>query len=205
MNITLFIIIITSLISITAFGNNELFNKLKFNAYAIHNHKQWFRFITYGLVHAGWAHLVINMLVLYSFGDLVEQYFSYYFAAKGMLFYLLLYIGGIILSTVYAYEKHKGDAYYNAVGASGAVSAVLFASIILHPTGKIMMLFFPVPIPAPIFGILYLVFSAYMARRGDDNIGHDAHFFGAIFGILFLAVLKPELFIIFMQQVKNIF
>lgn len=205
MNLTIIIIIITAFVSITAFSNQQLFNNLKFNAYAIKKNKQWYRFISYGLIHADWGHLIINMLVLWSFGDLVEQYFNVYFGLKGKLLFLILYILGIVLSTIYSYEKHKDDAYYNAVGASGAVSAVLFASIILHPTGKIMLLFFPVPIPAPIFGILYLVYSAYMARRGKDNIGHDAHFFGAIFGVLFLAVIKPALFIHFINQLQTIF
>lgn len=205
MNLTLIIIIITAFISITAFNNQELFNKLKFNAYAINKSKQWYRFLSYGVVHADWGHLIINMLVLWSFGDLVELYFNAYFGIKGKLFFLLLYILGIALSTTYSYEKHKKNAYYNAVGASGAVSAVLFASIILHPTGSIMLLFFPVPIPAPVFGLLYLIYSAYMARRGNDNIGHDAHFFGAIFGVLFILVLKPALFIHFFYQLQTIF
>lgn len=207
MGITLFIIIGTALVSIGAFNNQEMFNNFKFNAYAINKNKQWHRFISYGLIHADWVHLIINMFVLWSFGNIVEQYFNHYFGFKGRLFFLLLYLGGLVLSTVYSYEKHKKNAYYNAVGASGAVAAVLFASIILHPTGGVGLLFLPdnLRLPAPAFGILYLVFSAYMAKRGRDNIGHDAHFFGAIFGVIFVILLKPVLFSHFVKQLQFLF
>lgn len=195
------IIGVTVLISLLAFNNPELFDRLKFNAYAIKHHKQGWRFFSYGLIHAGWAHLLINMLVLYSFGDSVEYAFKYYFGFKGILFFLLLYVGGILFSVLFDFRKHKDDIYYNAVGASGAVAAVLFASILIDPTNDVVLLFLPIPIPSPIFGVLYLVYSAYMSKRAQDNIGHSAHFWGAIFGIVFTIVLKPELVNMFLRQV----
>ncbi len=204
MIITWIFIIITAAVSIPAFSNKELFSRLRFNPYIIKETRQWYRFFTYGLLHADWAHLMINMFVLYSFGEMVENFMKYYFGLKGNLYYVLLYIGGIFISVVPAFEKHRNDSWYNAVGASGAVSAVVFSSIIFWPSSKIMFLLLPIPIPAVVFGVLYLVYSAYMSRRASDNIGHDAHFWGALFGVLFTIVLKPELALIFVKQLAEI-
>ena len=132
-------------------------------------------------------------MVLYSFGRIVEQYYGFYFSLKGILYYLLLYIGGTALSTLPSYGKHKDDYSYTAVGASGAVSAVVFASIVFDPLNKIYIFLIPIGIPAIIFGILYLVYSWYMGKKNIDNIGHDAHFWGAIFGFVFTILLKPVL------------
>lgn len=199
------IIIITCVVSIMAFSNPELLNRMQFNAYLIKHHKQGWRFLTYGLVHAGWMHLAINMFVFWSFGRIVYDYYYYLFGNMGILYFILLYVGGIMFSVLFDYGRHKDHEWYNAVGASGAVSAVVFASIILHPSGGIYLFFIPIKIPSPIFGILYLVYSAYMARRGRDNIGHDAHFWGAIFGVVLTIALKPELFLRFLNELMNIF
>lgn len=199
------IIILTVIISILAFYNQELFGRLKFNAYAIRHHSQGWRFLSYGLIHADWVHLFINMFVLYSFGKAVVEAYHYYFDVKGYLFYLLLYIGGIGFSVLFDYGKHKDDPDYNAVGASGAVSAVLFASILLYPKGSVYLFPIPFPLPSVVFGVLYLVYSAVMARRRSDNIGHNAHFWGAIFGIVFTVALKPALAVGFWQQVSSLF
>ncbi|NQT76136.1 MAG: rhomboid family intramembrane serine protease [Bacteroidetes bacterium] len=199
------IIIITSVISVMAFSNPELLNRLQFNAYAIKNKKQGWRFFTYGLVHAGWGHLAINMFVFWSFGKIVFFLYQSHFGKIGILYFLLLYVGGIMFSVLFDYRRHKNDPWYNAVGASGAVAAVVFASIILYPSGGVYLFFIPIEIPSPIFGILYLVYSAYMARRGRDNIGHDAHFWGSVYGILLTVALKPQLFLDFIHQVGNLF
>jgi membrane associated rhomboid family serine protease len=203
--LNLAIIIITVIISISAFYNSGMLDRFKFNAYAIRHHGEGWRFFTYGLVHADWMHLFINMFVLYSFGNVVVDAYLFYFATKGYLFYLLLYIGGIVFSVLFDYGKHKDDAYYNAVGASGAVSAVLFASILLQPAGKIMIFPIPFPLPSVVFGVIYLVYSAVMAKRGRDNIGHNAHFWGAVFGIAFTIALKPALAGQFWQEIINLF
>ncbi len=199
------IIIITSVISVMAFSNPELLNRLQFNAYAIKNKKQGWRFFTYGLVHAGWGHLAINMFVFWSFGKIVFFLYQLHFGKIGILYFLLLYVGGIMFSVLFDYRRHKNDPWYNAVGASGAVAAVVFASIILYPAGGVYLFFIPIEIPSPIFGILYLVYSAYMARRGRDNIGHDAHFWGSVYGILLTVALKPQLFLDFIYQLGDIF
>lgn len=201
MSITVFIIILTAAVSITAFNNSEVFYRMKFNAFLIRSENGWYRFLSYGLLHADWAHLIINMFVLFSFGRLVEASFENLFGAKAIPYFLLLYVGGLIFSVIASYIKNRYNSYYNAVGASGAVSAVLFASIIMHPEGQIIMLLFPVPIPAFVFGILYLIYSAYMAKRASDNVGHDAHFWGAVYGILLTIILRPRFLFEFLDYV----
>ncbi len=204
MSITLFIILLTALTSILAFNNSSIFNQLKFNAFMIYERKQWYRLFSYSLLHADWGHLFVNMFVLYSFGSLVEDIFPVFFGNKAKLIFIILYAGGVSVSTLYSLFKHKHNHYYNAVGASGAVSAVLFSSIIMHPEGEIFLFFIPVPIPAYIFGLLYLVYSAYMAKRAKDNIGHDAHFWGAVFGIVYTIAIRPEFANEFLKAVIGI-
>jgi len=183
------LIAVTVLVSIVAFQNPELMEKLKFNAYKIKYSKQTWRFFTYGLVHAGWMHLIVNMFVLWSFGKIVEDYLELHFGFKGELYFVLLYVAGLIFSTLVDFRRNKENIYYNAVGASGAVSAVVFASILIYPGGSIFVFPLPIPIPSWLFGILYLLYSAYMAKRGVDNVGHTAHFWGAAVGIVFMALI----------------
>ena len=196
------IIAITTVISIISFGNRELMDKLKFNAWYVKHENQYWRLISYALVHADWIHLIINMYVFYSFGRIVEVLYKAHFGDIGTFYFIILYVGGAFFATMYDYAKQKDNALYNAVGASGAVAAVTFASIILYPQGRIYLFFLPIPIPSTIFGILYLIYSWQMAKRGRDNIGHYAHFWGAVFGIVFTVVLKPALAL---QFIYNIF
>ncbi len=201
--ITFILIAITVMVSITSMNNHTLKNKLLFNAYMIKHRKEWYRFFSNGLIHADWFHLGFNMFALYMFGRTVEQGYTVIFEAKGILFYLLLYIGGLVMSSIYSYEKHKDDIYYNALGASGAVSSVIFAYIILAPKAQLMFMFLPVPIPAYLFGIIYLAIEYYMSKGGNSHIGHDAHFWGAIYGIVFTIILKPTLISSFIYQLIN--
>jgi len=194
MTITIIIILVTVAVTILAFNNHELFRRLAFNAYDIKHFKNSYRFVSYALIHADWIHLLINMMVLYSFGRVVETYYGIYFGNKAILYYLLLYIGSTAISTLPSYGKHKDDYTYTAVGASGAVSAVVFASIIFDPLSKIYIFLIPIGIPAIIFGGLYLAYSWYMGKKNIDNVGHDVHFWGAIFGFVFTIILKPALF-----------
>ena len=200
----LYIIIgITVLISIWAFNRRDIFDKLRFSPYSIYHYKEGWRFFTYALLHADWVHLFINMFVLYSFGDVVIAYLSYFFGIKGVFYFILLYVGGVLFSVLVDFGRHKENAYYTAVGASGAVSAIVFASIIVYPTGSVFLFLIPIPIPSAIFGILYLIYSAYMAKRGRDNIGHNAHFWGAVFGIIFMIVTRPQVALEFVQKIAN--
>jgi membrane associated rhomboid family serine protease len=205
MSVTLIIIVVTALVSLLAFNNHEMFRRLAFNAYDIKHFKNSYRFLSYALIHADWVHLLVNMMVLYSFGRIVEQYYEILFGSKGILYFILLYVGGTALSTLPSYGKHKDDYTYTAVGASGAVSAVVFASILFDPLSKIYIFLIPIGIPAIVFGVLYLVYSAYMGKKNIDNVGHDAHFWGAVFGFVFTIGLKPELIVRLFSILSNIF
>ncbi len=196
----LIILVSTVIISILAFGNSELFGKLVFNAYRIKYNKESWRFFSYALVHSGWLHLIVNMWVLYSFGNIVEKTYTLHFGIKGSFYFLLLYVGGVLFSVLYDFGKQKENIYYNAVGASGAVSAVVFSSILIFPSGGIYLFPIPFAIPSWLFGILYLVYSAYMGKNGNDNIGHNAHFYGAVFGIAFTIVTLPGVLQGFINQ-----
>ena len=203
--ITLIIIGITTLVSIAAMENMSLRNKLMFNAYMIHHRREWYRFITSGFIHANWPHLIFNMYALWIFGRPVEEGFSasFIYGSKGPLFFVMLYFGALVMSSLYAYERHKDNVYYNSLGASGAVSAVIFAFIVLAPNAKLALLFIPVPLPAYLFGLLILVVEHYMSRRGNTGIAHDAHFWGSVFGIVFTIVLKPHLAIDFIEKIRG--
>lgn len=200
MSLTIIIIISTGIVSFLAFQNQQLFDKLKFNAYYIRRDREWHRFLSHALLHADFAHLIINMIVLWSFGRVVQSFFSMDFGGMGLLYFLGLYIGGAFFSTLYDYAKQKDNIYYNAVGASGAVAAVVFASIILYPGGSIFLFFIPIGIPSWLFGLLYLVYSAYMGKRGQGNIGHNAHFWGSVFGIVFTILINPDYVYNFFNQ-----
>jgi len=195
---TLMLIIIISLVSVMSFSQRDILNQLQFNAYKIIHRHQYYRILTHAFVHAGWEHLVVNMIVLYSFGAIVEQYFQINFGRIGTYYYLILFFGSIIFSTLLSLYKQKDNPYYNAVGASGAVSAVLFTAIFFQPWAPIYF-FGVLPIPGIIFGGLYLYYSYYMSTKKSDNIGHDAHFLGAIFGFIFPILLRPELFMDFVN------
>ncbi len=191
--LTIIIVIVTAVVSVIAFSNRTLYFRLLFNAYQIRYDRQYWRFLTYAFVHAGWGHLLINMLVLYSFGANVEAHFTSYFGAtEGAAYFVMLYVFGILFSTLADYGRYKDDYNYNAVGASGAVNAVLFAGILLSPLSRLIIFPIPVPMPAWIFGLLYLGYSVYMSKRGGDNIGHSAHFWGALFGLVFTFLLMRK-------------
>ena len=204
--LTYIIIAITCLVSIPAFQNREMFAKLLFNPSIVRTNREWYRFVTHAVLHADFIHLLMNMYVLYMFGGMVEDIFiSAFGTIKGETFFFLLYFISIIASTIPSYEKHKNDFHYNAVGASGAVSAIVFSAILLNPWMSLSLMFIPIPIPAPIFGLLYLVYCWYMAKRGGDNIAHDVHYWGSLFGVLFTLVVLPQTFFNVIDAIKDIF
>jgi membrane associated rhomboid family serine protease len=199
---TLTIIIITCIISIIAFSNHDLFYRLQFNAYAVAHEKQWYRTFTYTLLHADWMHLFVNIFVLYFFGAVVENYFEYYFEEKATFYFLSLYIGGTFISVLPTFYKYKDSPSYNSVGASGAVSAIVFSSIIMNPMNSIC-LYGILCLPGIIWAVAYLAYSYYMSKKSMDNINHNAHFTGAVFGIIFTILLKPSLVINFWRQIQD--
>ncbi|MFW6249277.1 MAG: rhomboid family intramembrane serine protease [Bacteroidota bacterium] len=203
---TYIIIIITLFISIPAFSRPDLISRLSLNPYQIIQRKEWYRLISHAFVHANWMHLIINMYVLYAFGRYVEYYFEK-LAAQGLIdmpqmHFLIMYIGSILVSVLTTLKKHKNDYMYSAVGASGAVSAIVFTFIFFAPWEKIYF-FFVLPIPAIVFGILYLAYSQYMSHKEGDNINHDAHFLGALFGMIYPVLINPELFFVFINHLTG--
>jgi membrane associated rhomboid family serine protease len=193
MTITLIIIIITILTSVAAFYNGKVYNDFIFYPPAVTHAKQWYRFLTCGLIHADWGHLFFNMYALYMFGigvpGNVEDSFVHIFAEKGKLLYILLYIMSLAACLLPTYSKHKNDSSYRSLGASGAVSAVVFAYILLNPLDRLGLIIIPFfKLPAFIFGLIYIVISSYLDKRGGGNINHSAHIFGGLFGIAFLIV-----------------
>jgi membrane associated rhomboid family serine protease len=188
-DITLTIIIVTCVVTLAGFKNGKVVDELIFWPPAINKNHQYYRFITCGLIHADYMHLIFNMLTLYFFGTFMEAHYQGELGLQKW-YYLALYIGALIVSNIPTYLKHRNDYNYRSLGASGAVSAVLFAFILLYPWQRIVVLVFPVP--AIVYGVLFLVYSAYMSRKGGDNVNHDAHFYGALFGILFTIAVSPN-------------
>ncbi|MGM0530175.1 MAG: rhomboid family intramembrane serine protease [Bacteroidota bacterium] len=202
--ITPIIIAITVGISILAFQNEKLFERLQLNPYLIHHRNQYYRVVTHGFLHADWIHLLVNMIVLFSFGSAVENRFEI-LESKGMLsnstlHFLILYFIGMMISTFSTIRKYKDNYNYNAIGASGAVSAVVFAFILFSP-GNTLLLMGIIPIPAIVFGVLYLVYSQYMRKKSGGNVNHDAHFIGAVFGFIYPLLLEPSLIRYFFNQI----
>ena len=197
--VTFILIGITVLVSYSSFQNSDLMNKLIFYPVEIKNKKEYWRFITHGFIHADFQHLLFNMITLFFFGRYTESAFHEIFGNP--FIYPLFYIIALIVSSIPSYKKHENDVYYRSLGASGAVSAVLYATVVFEPWNSIYIYF--IKVPAIIYAVLYLVYSNYMSRKQVDNIGHDAHFYGAIFGFVFPFVFKPYLISYFLEQLSN--
>jgi membrane associated rhomboid family serine protease len=198
--ITLAIIFITGIISISGFRQSKIIDELIFWPPAISRQHQYYRFITCGLIHADYMHLIFNMVTLYFFGTIMEAHYQGELGLQKW-YYLALYIGALIVSNIPTYIKHRNDEEYRSLGASGAVSAVLFAFILLSPWQQIIVIVFPVP--AIIYGGLFLAYSAYMSRKGGDHVNHDAHFYGALFGILFTIAVRPIVVDVFLNELRH--
>jgi membrane associated rhomboid family serine protease len=206
MSITVIIIVITVGLSIYSIERREMMDKLIFNPYVINIRNQWYRFITHGFIHADYTHLAVNMWVLYIFGRNVEYAYNINYYPMGTVAFILMYLSAIAIASISTFYKFKNNPGYNSLGASGATSAVIYASIMFNPFDKIGLIFIPMDLfslPAIVFGILYLVYSSYMSKRGGGNINHDAHFYGAIFGFVYTLLLKPELGENLIRQIKN--
>ncbi|MEM1119260.1 MAG: rhomboid family intramembrane serine protease [Bacteroidota bacterium] len=204
MSITIILIIVTCLISYQAFNDASMKSKLLHRPYLEHKDKEYYRLLSSGFIHANWLHLGLNMYVLWLFGEQVEIRFVGLFGAlQGRIFYLVMYLLTIVAASLYTHYKHKDNSYYAALGASGATSGVLFSYILFNPWQGLMI--FPIPffIPAVILGFLYLLYSSWASKKSMDNIGHDAHFYGAIFGFLFTIALDPAILANFFTRIMH--
>lgn len=195
---TIIITGITVIISLLALSNQDLMRKLIFNPYLVNKKQEWWRFFTSGFIHADFIHLAINMFVFYSFGNAVEYYFGEAYDNKASYYFIMLYLGGMLISNAPTYAKNKTNYLYNSLGASGAVSAVLFAAILFNPWSKIYI-WGVIGIPGIVLGPLYLFYEYRSSTRKGDNINHDAHFWGAVFGIIFPILIKPSLGLAFIE------
>lgn len=205
MTATVVIVIITCLVSYRAFNNSELFYKLAHWPVREHSAKEHYRLVTSGFVHGGWVHLLINMFVLYSFGELIEYHFVQFFGPTfGIVYFVLVYLLTIVCASLPSYFKRRNQSEYMAVGASGGVSGIVFIFILLYPW-EYLMLYAIIPIPAIIGGILYLWYSSYASKNKQDRIDHEAHFYGALFGVVFTLILKPSLALTFVQRLVDNF
>lgn len=194
MNITLILVIISCIISIMCFNNRGLMDALKHHPYVEARHGQYYRWVTSGFVHGDFIHLGINMFVFYQFGQAIEYYYIGYFGQIGGRFlYLFSYLLIIVMANIRTYYKNINNPYFASVGASGGVSGILFIYILLYPW-SMLGLYAIIPVPAIIFGGLYLWYSTWAAKNQQGNIDHDAHFYGAVAGVLIAIVSRPAIF-----------
>lgn len=203
MDVSIIIIIAVSLISIAGFSQPELVYRYQFNAWQIKHRKEYVRIISHGFFHGSWMHLLINMFVLWSFGRSVIYDFMHTLPGNSSVMFLFFFFSALVVSSIYSFVKEKDNPNYNAIGASGAVSAVVFASILYDPYGTIYLYF--IPVPGILLGIGYLIYSRIMGERNSDNIGHDAHFWGAVYGFVFPIILNPSLLGRFFRELISIF
>ena len=201
--ITWIIIGITCVVSFLAFQNHEMMLKMRFNAAMVVQRREYYRLITHAFVHADWNHLLFNMISLFFFGPVLERELQYYFGNMSVVYFLVLYFGGMLISNIWALMKYKNDYSYNAVGASGAVSSVIFAFIFFEPLERIILLV--LPMPGIVFAVGYLAYSYYMGKKSRDNVAHDAHFLGSVFGFVFPVLLKPSLLPLFIEKLMSFF
>ena len=194
--ITIALIAVTCLVSWLAFNNRKLMDRLILWPPAIERHKQYDRLVGYGFIHADFMHLFFNMFTLFFFGRYMEGTITE--LTGNPWTYLGFYLAALVVSILPAYLKHQKDPNYRSLGASGAVSAVLFAFILIDPWATIGVMF--IPMPAIVFAVLYVGYSIWMDKRGGDNVNHGAHLAGAAFGVLFMVIMEPRVLGHFLQQ-----
>ena len=202
-SVTVMLIVITCISSYYAWQNPGYMSKSMFTPYRINHHREYLRFVFSGFIHKDGTHLLFNMFTFYFFGNVVEQFLSYYFGmTAGAVAYLAFYLAAIVVADIPTYLKRKDDPSYHALGASGGTSAAVFASIMLMPLADICI-FGIFCLPGFILGLLFLGYSVYEGKKEKGNINHDAHLYGALFGIIFILLLSPASGIQFLDQIKD--
>jgi len=200
---TVIIIALTVLTSYQAWQKPNLLERWMFTPYQIQKRNQWDRFILSGFIHKDGTHLLFNMFTFYFFGRVVESFLTIKFGqATGIGLYILFYLGAVIIADIPTYFKHQSHSYYRALGASGGVSATVFGSIILMPLSDIC-LFGLLCLPGFALGVLFLIYSLVQSKKGGDGINHDAHLYGALFGIAFILIVSPQSALNFVDQIKS--
>lgn len=195
--LTYVLIAATVLVSWLAFDNPKAKQRLLLWPPAVERHRQYDRLLTHGFVHADWQHLLFNMLTLYLFGRNIEVVMT---ELVGPVVFVFFYLSAIVVAILPSYLRHRRDPNYSSLGASGGVSAVLFAAILLQPW---TLIFIPIPMPAIVYAVGYIAYSFWMDKRGGDGINHSAHLSGAIYGVLFMLLMDPRVGPYFLQQLSN--
>ena len=196
--LTLILIAVTVLVTWLAFNNPRLLDRLILWPPAIDRKHQYDRLLTHGFIHADWQHLLFNMITLFFFGRFAEQVIS---SMIGPVGFVLFYLSAIVIAILPTYLRHRHAVQYRSLGASGAVSAVLFAFILVQPWSLIFVFFLPVP--AILYGVFYVGYSFWMDRQGGDNTNHNAHLSGAIYGVLFMLLMEPRIAGLFLERLAS--
>ena len=197
---TLIIIALTCIISYTAFNNAKLMEDWILSPFKAQRDKQYYRYITYGFLHADGMHLLFNMMTLYFFGRVMENFYN---SQLGPFGFALFYLGGLIVSVIPSAAQHQKDPRYATLGASGAVSAVLFAFILFQPWTTLLIFF--IPCPAIIYAVFYVAYSIWLDKKGGDNVNHSAHLWGAAYGVAVTLVIQPRVLSQFINQLMSPF
>lgn len=202
MSYTLIIIVVTVAISAAAWNKPTLYYGFMFNPYQISKNGQVYRFLSSGFIHDGWVHLGFNMFTFYFFGRNVEQIYTYVLGSSGPIVFVVMYLSAIVVSDLPSYFKHKDFQGYNSLGASGGVSAVVFSSILYMPLSDVCLYGF-ICLPGFVLGILYIIYSVYQGKSMSDNINHQAHLIGALFGAIFSLIVSPGALSAFIEQIST--
>ena len=195
---TIIVIAVTVAVSLLAMNNEKLLDRLIFWPPAVARGGEYQRLVTYGFIHADGAHLLFNMITLYFFGRVVESLIT---AKLGPLGFYIFYLVALIVSILPSYYRHREDSRYRSLGASGAVSAVLFAFILLQPWAMIFVFF--IPMPAILYAVIYVAYTLWADRQGRDSINHSAHLWGGAFGVAAILVIEPSIVGHFLRQLAN--
>lgn len=196
--LTYAIIGVTVLVSWLAFNNPRLLDRLILWPPAIDRNRHYDRLLTHGFIHADWQHLLFNMITLFFFGRYIEPFFADYLGPLG---FLMFYLSAIVIAILPTYMRHRHDPSYRSLGASGGVSAVLFAYILINPWNLIFIFFLPVP--AIVYGVAFVGYSFWADRQGGGNTNHNAHLSGAIYGVLFMLLMEPRVGGVFLQRLMS--
>lgn len=201
LSLTIIIIVVTVFISFYAWSNGNIYFGMMMNPYEIFKQKQYWRLVTSGFIHSGYVHLGFNMFTFYFFGRVVEQIFKLVVGhSMGSILFILFYVSAIVISDLPTAVKNRHRPGFNSLGASGAVSAVVFSSIIFMPLNDIC-LYGVLCIPGFILGFVYVIYSYYQGKKSDDNINHEAHLYGAIYGVVFSVLIYPQSILDFVDQI----
>ncbi len=200
MEATFVIMIVIGLVTYFAWQRPDLHRRLMLNPYDTVQHKQYYRLITSGFVHNNSMHLFLNLLTLYFFGLAIEQIFEAYFDEMGLVLYVMLFLTAIVIANIPTTLKYRNDPNYNSLGASGGVSALVLTFILFDPL-RDLCLYFAFCLPGYALGGLFIAYSIFMSRRNKDNVNHDAHLYGALYGLVFTLILRPNTFASFIEAI----